>query len=211
MDRESAAIVRVAIVDDQALSREGLRRLLAEFEGCQPVAEFSTTDELLEAAGSELRADVVTINASLLGGVLEVVRKLQTEAPKLKVLVLNMHPQVDYALRALEIGAHGYLAKTCTPELLQQAIATVAGGRDFCDPDLIDPTDEQGLMSSLSLREFQVFGLLVAGEPGKAIAHQLNISPKTVSTYRSRILTKLGIGSNAELIRLAVELRSGDV
>ncbi len=205
-------MIRILLADDHRLVREGLKQLLAEAPELTVVAEAASGEEVLERvpAGG---IDLVILDISLPGrSGLEVLKQLRETAPGLPVLVLSMYPEEQYAVRVIRSGASGYLTKDAAPEELVEAIRRIADGQKFISADLADllasfleESGEKPRHERLSDREFEVLRLLAAGLPNKEIAGRLSLSPKTISTYRSRILDKLGLHSGADLVRYAVD------
>lgn len=203
--------IRVLLADDHAIMREGLRRLIAEEAGIRVVGEFATGTALVEAAGS-LDADVVLMDLDMPGpGPIETLRELRRRQPALRVLVLTMHKEPAIAARMLRAGADGYICKDNAFATIGMVLRrTHAGGR-FVDPDLLDGVlaimagqAEPSVQDLLSGREFEILQMLVAGRAQKAIAAALNISPKTVSTHKARLMEKLGVDSTSALVQLAM-------
>jgi DNA-binding NarL/FixJ family response regulator len=205
-------MIRLIIADDHPIVREGLRRIVAEQPGMTVVGEAKTGDEVL----SEVRrtsVDVLLLDISMPGlGFLDVLRSLREEHPRLRVLVLSTHPEEQYAVRALKAGAAGYLTKDHSPEQLVQAIGKVVRGGKFVSASLaeqlardLDLGRDQLPHEQLSDREYQVLCLLGSGRSVKEVAATLSLSPKTASTYRARLLEKMRLGTNADLVRYAAQ------
>lgn len=204
-------MLRLAIVDDHKIVRAGFREMLADELGVR--VEFEAASG--EAALQQLReqpCDVLLLDLSLPGqsGV-DVLRAVRQRYPALKVLVLSGFPEERYALPMIRNGANGYLCKDCERDELIRAIRTVAQGRRYVSPRTAEllADDLAGVSAalpheSLSERELQVFLRLARGESVSGIADTLNLSVKTVSTYRSRLLEKLEVASNAELAAYAL-------
>jgi DNA-binding NarL/FixJ family response regulator len=191
--------------------RAGLRRLLADFPDIAVVDEVATGDQLLERA-SRLDVDVAVADVSMPGpGIVELIRSLRQAAPRLRVLVLSMHPDEQYAVRVLRAGASGYLNKEEPGEQLAEAIRSASAGRRYVSAALAQSLaasldrERTASVDDLSDRELEVLRLMGAGKSGKQIAALLRVSPKTVSTYRARLLEKLGLHTTADLIRFALE------
>ena len=204
-------MIRLLIADDHPVVRHGLRRIVDEQPGLTVVGEAVNGDELL-ASLPRLPADVVLLDVSMPGpGFLQVLERLRTEHPTVAVLVLSVHPEDQYAVRALRAGAAGYLTKDHSPEQLIEAIRKVyRGGRyvsatlaERLAADLSVPAAQQARHELLSHREYEVLCLLGSGRTVKEISADLRLSPKTVSTYRARILEKMHATSNADLVRYA--------
>jgi DNA-binding NarL/FixJ family response regulator len=203
--------IRVLIADDHALVREGLRRILAADAAFQVVGEAKDGHEALAA----VRAggfDVLLLDLSMPGrSGIELVKQVKSESPGLKVLVLSMHDEDQYAVRAIRAGASGYLTKDSATMQLVAAIRKAAAGGLYITPAVAErlalqlqaPGDELP-HKRLSDREHEVFLRLVAGDSVTAIAERLHLSVKTVSTHKTHVLEKMGMGSVAELVRYAV-------
>lgn len=199
------------VVDDHAVVREGLKRILAESGDVTVAAEAATAEEALAAVASG-RCDVVVLDLSLRGrGGIEVLRDIKRKAPKLPVLVLSVHGEEMFALRALRAGAHAYLTKESAPDELLAAVRKVAAGGRYLTPGVaerlagyLDPTASDILHDRLSERELQVLVLIGQGKTPTQAAQELGLSPKTIGTYRARLLDKMGLHASAELIAYAV-------
>jgi DNA-binding NarL/FixJ family response regulator len=200
-------MVRVLIADDHNIVRDGLKRILAGTPDVQVSAEAASGDEALAAVKAQ-EFDVVMLDMSMPGlSGLDLIKRLRNEKPKLRILVLSMHGEQQYAARVLKAGASGYLNKDSAAELLLSAIRKIAAGGMH-----IPEAAAAGLLSgdkpaheALSDREFEVLRLLVGGLGPTEIGERLHLSVKTVSTHKTRILEKLNLGSTAELVRYALE------
>lgn len=203
---------QILIVDDHTVVREGLKRILADVDNIQVMAEAGNANEAL-ALLRERNFDLVLLDLSLPGRTgLELLRMIKDEQPKLPVLVLSAYAEDQYAVRALRDGADGFLNKQSAPELLVTAIRKVASGGKYVSATLaerlaqeIGGRTDKPVHETLSDREFVVLKMIAAGKNLNEIAETLCISPKTVSTYRARIIEKTGLQTNAELIRYALE------
>jgi len=204
-------MLRLAIVDDHRIVRAGFREMLADELGFCVEFEAASGEEALQKL-RELPCDVLLLDLSLPGtsGV-DVLRAVRQRYVALKVLVLSGFPEERYALPMIRNGANGYLCKDCERDELIRAIRTVAQGRRYVSPRTAELlADELAGVSAalpheaLSERELQVFLRLAKGESVSGIADTLNLSVKTVSTYRSRLLEKLEVASNAELAAYAL-------
>jgi DNA-binding NarL/FixJ family response regulator len=203
---------RILVADDHAIVREGLKRILAGDPSFALAGEAKDGHEALAA----VRAggfDVLLLDLSMPGrSGIELVRQVKAERPELRVLVLSMHDEQQYAVRAIRAGASGYLTKDAAPTQLLAALRKIASGGLFITPavaealalDLQAPAGEALPHKRLSDREHEVFLLLAAGQSVTAIAERLHLSVKTVSTHKTHIHEKLGLGSLAELVRYAV-------
>jgi len=204
-------MIHVLLADDHALFRDGVRRLLESTSGIEVVAEASQGPEALSRA-LETEPDVVLLDVSMPGrGGLETLRDIKQRLPKTGVLMLTVHPEDQYAIRCIKGGADGYMTKDAAPEELIRAIRQVAGGRKFITPALAEQLAmmlgqdfESQPHELLSDREFQVMRLIASGQTVSEIAADLHLSVKTISTYRSRILEKMGLRNNAEIMHYAI-------
>ena len=206
-------MIQTLIVDDHDILRAGLKHILAESGDIVVTAEAGNGIEAL----AKLRAgrwDAMVLDMSMPGrsGV-ELIKQIKQEFPRLPILILSMHREDVYAVRALKAGAAGYLCKDNAEAQLAQAIRKVAGGGLFINPavaerlaaDMLRGVDaDVPRHTQLSDREYEVFGHLVAGEGLTEIGRQLHLSVKTVSTHKTHILEKLGLANTAELVRYAM-------
>ena len=205
-------MIRLLIADDHQILREGLKHVVAPCRDIQVVGEADDGDSAIELS-SMVDADVLLLDVSMPGpGVLEVIKTLKRVRPKLGILVLSVHPERHYAKRVLIAGADGYLTKNESSGALVPAIRHVYGGRKFLTQSLAqelatDLTRKRSgqLHEALSNREYQVFVQLGGGKAVDEIAAELKVSPKTVRTYRSRILEKTSLKSTAEIIFYAID------
>ena len=207
-------MIRVLIADDHPIIRKGLSEILAEAPDVVVSGEAGNGREALRQAG-EGTCDLVLLDISMPDKHgLDVLAEMKDRKPALPVLILSMYPEEQYALRALKAGASGYLVKDSAPEELVAAIRKAAAGGVYVSPALAERLAVRlgGTFSgppheALSQREFQVLCLIAQGQTVGEIAVALFLSPKTVSTYRRRILTKMDLSNNAELMRYAMENR----
>jgi DNA-binding NarL/FixJ family response regulator len=205
-------MIRVLLADDHAIVRDGLRRLLGAASDIDVAGEAATGDEALVLLATT-RVDVLLLDISMPGtGFLDLLRTLRERHPRTRVLVLSGHAEDEYAVRALRAGASGYVAKERSPQDLLAAIRKAHAGGRYVSPTLAERlaaglTDDAEAVphETLSDREYQVLQLLGAGQSVKEIAAHLELSAKTVSTYRQRVLEKLGLKTTADLIRYAVQ------
>ena len=205
-------MIRVAIVDDHAIVRAGLRQFLAEQPDLQVSGEAANGREALELLRKG-EVDVMLMDLSMPdhGGV-DALQAIKARAPELPVLILSGFPEQHYATTLLRQGASGYLNKECDPQEIVKAIRTVARGRRYITPtvaellaDQLDGGGDKAPHELLSEREFQVFLRLAQGETVGHIAEALFLSVKTVSTYRTRVLEKLKLQSNSDLTYYALK------
>jgi len=202
-------MIRIAIADDHAIVRKGLRQIMADTHDLVVAGEAGNADDLLTLLRSQ-PFDLVVLDLSLgARSGLEVLKHIKSEFPKLKVLVLSMHEESVFGARVLQAGASGYVQKESAPEELVRAIRRiVAGGIYVSDAmsqqlaaDMARGGNAQLPHEHLSDREFEIFLLLGAGKSVTDTAGQLNLSVKTVSTHRTRILRKTGFSSNEDIVR----------
>lgn len=209
--------MRVLIADDHAVFRRGLRETLAEAFSRVTFGEAKTAQETLEHV-RRLDWDVVILDISMPGkSGLDILDELKRSRPKLPILLLSMHPEEQFARRALRAGAAGYLTKESVPEELKEAVKKVAAGGRYVSATLAEKLAvdlregaDTPIHELLSAREFQVLRMIASGKSVKEIAEEISLSVKTVSTYRARILEKTGMKSNAELIRYALQTQLVD-
>jgi DNA-binding NarL/FixJ family response regulator len=205
-------MIRILIADDHPVFRTGLRQILEAEPAVRVVGEATTGDELVAALG-RLDVDVLLLDITMPGSPFPVIlRHLRTAHPKVRVLVLSMHPESQFAVRALRDGAAGYLTKERSPEELVAAVRKVASGGRYLTTTVADQLAEavqsnhqSAPHEDLSGREHQILRLLGVGRSLAQIAEELTLSPKTVSTYRARILKKMRLRTTADLIRYTVE------
>jgi DNA-binding NarL/FixJ family response regulator len=205
-------MIRILIADDHPIVRAGLRQIILEAADMVVAAEASDGHEVL-AKVRQADFDVVLLDLTIPGlSGLDVLKQVKSEKPNLRVLILSVHPEDQYAVRVLRAGAWGYVTKASAPEQLIAAIRKVHEGRRYVSPVLaeqlaehLEPGAATMPHESLSDREYQVLCLLASGKTATEIADALALSVKTVSTYRSRILEKMGMRSNAELTHYAIQ------
>ncbi len=205
-------MTRIAIADDHVLVRRGLAELLREMNDFRVVGEAASGDELLRTVRDE-RVDVVVMDMNMPGpSGLDLVKSLKAEFPKLPILVLSAHPEDQYAVRVVRAGAMGYLTKESAEADLVDAVRRVASGKRYLTQalaasllDALDVDPDQDPHAALSDREYQVLRLIASGMTVGGIAEHLSLSVKTVSTYRSRLLQKMGMSNNSEITRYALE------
>jgi DNA-binding NarL/FixJ family response regulator len=199
-------MIRILVADDHKLVREGLKQILGAAADVEVAGEAATGDEALALAKAN-DYDLALLDMSMPGlAGIDLIKRLKIEKPSLRLLVLSMHGEQQYAARALKAGASGYLTKDSAAEQLLGAIRKVAaGGVHISEAAAASLVAGGGTQAPLSDREFEVLRLLAAGHGPTEIADRLNISVKTVSTHKARVLEKLGLGSTAELVRYALE------
>jgi len=205
-------VIRVVIADDHTILREGLRQLLTAASDIEAVGEAADGHEVLARVRS-LDFDVLLLDMSMPGkSGIELIKQVKSEKPRLRVLVLSMHEETQYAVRAIKAGASGYVTKDSAGTQLVTAIRKVAAGGAFISAEIAEqlalgamPDAEGPPHVRLSDREFEVFQRLVAGESVTDIAATLNLSGKTVSTHKARMMEKLGLHNQADLVRYAMK------
>jgi DNA-binding NarL/FixJ family response regulator len=205
--------IRIVLADDHAIVREGLKRIIGDVSDFQFAGEAADGGEVMRAA-RELDFDVLVLDLSMPGrSGMELIKLVKAEKPKLRILVLSMHQEMQYAVRAIKSGASGYLTKESAPAQLEQAIRKIAGGGAYISAEVAEqlalgamPGSDSALPhESLSDREFEVFRLLVAGDAVSDIAAKLNLSVKTVSTHKANLMQKLGLSNEMDLVRYALK------
>ena len=208
-------MIRVVIADDHQILREGLKQLLQAAGDLDVVAEAADGHQVLDRIRS-FDIDVLLLDMSMPGkSGIDLIRQVKAERPKLRVLVLSMHEEHQYAVRAIRAGASGYLTKESASSQLVAAIRRVAGGGAFISAevaehlahDAMPHAADRPLHSTLSDREYQVFTRLVGGESVSQIALALHLSAKTISTHKARLMEKLHVASNADLVHYALKHR----
>jgi two-component system, NarL family, invasion response regulator UvrY len=208
---------KILIVDDHAVVRQGLRQILAEEPDLAVFGEAIDARELLSNV-YEKDWDIVILDITLPDrSGLDALRELKQKRPKLPVIILSVHPEEQYAIRAIKSGADGYLTKRSAPQELVRAVKKVIHGGKYVSPALAEKLAdtlregfEQPIHEKLSNREYQVTCMIASGKSLKEIARELYLSEKTIRTYRARILEKMKFKSNAELIYYAVKNRLVD-
>lgn len=204
-------MIRVIIADDHPIIRAGLKQILADAGDIEAAGEAASGAELLKAVTRE-DYDVVLLDLSMPGmDGLDVLKQLKIDRPRLPVIILTVHPEAHYALRVLKAGASGYLTKESAPDQLIAAIHKVGRGGKYISPALaeqiafaLDTDVQKPSHETLSDREYQVMTLIASGKSVSEIAEELTLSVKTISTYRARVLEKMGMKTNAELTHYAV-------
>ena len=204
--------MRILLADDHAVVRHGLKQILADEFKRAAFGEARNAQEALDLVWKE-DWDVVVLDITMPGrSGLEALKEIREEKPKLPVLVLSMHPEDQFAVRVLKSGASGYMTKESAPEELVGAIKKVLAGGRYVSPSLAEKMASYLAIDSpkapherLSDREFVVLRMIASGKTVSQIAEELSLSVKTVSTYRTRILEKTGMTSNAELTHYAIK------
>lgn len=208
-------MIKVLLADDHSIVRAGLRRIVEESGDMEVVAEADDGREAIQLV-QKIKPDVAVVDISMPGlDGLEVISQLQAQQPKLPILVLTMHEEGQYIVRAVQAGAMGYITKQSAPEQLVKAIRKVHAGQRYLTDEAAEAlalrvargSDGQSPLDSLSMRELQVLRRLAMGHTNREIARSYHISIKTVDTYRSRLLKKLNLRNNAELTHFAIQNR----
>ncbi len=204
--------ISVIVADDHAMLRAGIRRLLEDAPDMEVVGEAETGEQAIQEF-IEHRPDVLIMDLSMPGiGGLEGVRRILKKQPAAKILIVSMHEDAIYPTRALQAGAKGYLSKRTAPDALLRAVRAVAGGEMFLERGIAQKIALHGIsgvknpFQELTEREFEVFRMLAEGRAVAEIAKLLFLSVKTVGTYQTRIMHKLGVRNSAELARLAIRI-----
>jgi len=203
----NAAVIQVMLVDDHAVVRSGFRRFLEEFDDIRVVAEAESGDQAYRRY-VETPVDVLVLDISMpdTSG-LALMQRLFARAPEARVIIFSMHQDAAMAERAIDGGARGYVTKSSAPEVLVKAVREVAAGRMFLSDDIAQAmTRANGSpLKILSTREFEIFQQLVGGRAPADIARALNLSSKTIANYHTLIKQKLSVGSDIELMRIALQ------
>lgn len=205
-------MLKILIADDHSIVRQGLKQIVTETQDMIVAGEVGNGQELLNKL-NEGDYDVVVLDITMphKNG-MDVLKEIRTKWPQLPVLMLSIHPEEHYALRALKAGASGYLTKESAPEELVVAIRKVSRGGKYISPSLAEKLAfeleigrEQAPHETLSDREYQVLRMIASGKTVMEVARELTLSEKTISTYRSRILEKMNMKNNAELTYYAIK------
>jgi DNA-binding NarL/FixJ family response regulator len=205
-------LIRIVIADDHAIVREGLKRILGDIGDMLLVEEAEDGAQVIQRV-REVEFDVLVLDLSMPGrSGLELIRQVKLEKPRVKVLVLSMHHESQYAVRAIKSGANGYLTKGVAPSMLEHAIRKVAAGGAYISAEVAEqlalgamPWAQALPHDALSDREFQVLRMLANGRTVTDIGNDLHLSIKTVSTHKANLMHKLGLKNQAELVRYAIK------
>jgi two-component system invasion response regulator UvrY len=210
MSESRVKTVRVVLVDDHAVVREGYRRLLERTQDIVVTAEAASGEEAYRIV-CDLQPDVTVMDINLPGmGGIEAVRRIVARLPEAKILMFSMHEDTVFSSRALQAGARGYVTKSAAPEVLVEAVRLVAQGKLYISHEMAQELALQMLpgrdkpIDALSAREFEVFRLLVAGHSLQEISKILCLSYKTVANYQSNIKHKLDVSNTAQVVRIAL-------
>ena len=204
-------MIRLLIADDHAIFREGLKHILEEHPDIIVADEAKNGQEVLDNIWKR-EYDMVLLDIGMPGmPAIEVLKKVKNDKPRLPILVLSMYPEEQYAVRVIKAGASGYLTKESAPEELITAIRKITAGRKYITSSVaeklaaeVEPDAARPAHHTLSDREFEVFRLIASGKTVTQVADALFLSVKTISTYRSRILEKMKMKTNAELMHYAL-------
>ena len=202
--------IKIIIADDHPLFRRGLKHALEETNDIQVIGESSNGEDLLSLI-KDCIPEIILLDISMPGkSGLDLLKQLKSEYPKLPILILSVYSEEQYAVRFLKAGASGYLTKESAAEKLAEAIRKIVGGGKYASTEVIEKlafdfsNSDKAPHETLSDREFQVFGMISIGKSLTEIGVELSLSVKTISTHRTRILEKMKMKKNAELIRYAI-------
>jgi len=202
--------MKIIVADDHAVVRKGLKQILTDMTGVTLVEEVDSSSALIERITKE-EFDFVILDISMPPGQsgLVALKEIKVRKPKLPVLILSIHPEEQYALRALKDGASGYITKDSAPEELVTAIQKILSGHKYITPSttdkLVNNFGDKLPHELLSNREYEVFSMIAVGKTMTDIANELSLSVKTVSTYRSRIYDKMSVKSRTEITLYAIQ------
>jgi two-component system, NarL family, invasion response regulator UvrY len=210
--RRASPVIRLLVADDHGVVRRGIVQIVSESPDIVVEGEASSGEEALELVRSR-PFDVVVLDISMPGrGGLDVIRDMRAARPGIKIIVLSMHSEEQFAVRSLRDGASAYLTKSSADDELVPAVRAVAAGRRYITAEVADrlayyveADSELPPHERLGRREFQVLVLIGTGLTASQIADELKLSVKTISTYRSRIIAKTGLATNAQLIKYAID------
>ena len=206
-------MIRIVIADDHAIVREGLKRIVSSAPDLELVAEAADGTEVMQRV-RELQFDVLVLDLSMPGrSGMELIKLVKSEKPRLRILILSMHQELQYAVRAIKSGASGYLTKESAPAQLEQAIRKIAAGGAYISAEVAEQLALGAMPNAgaaaphetLSDREFEVLRRLAAGESVSEIAAALKLSVKTVSTHKANGMAKMGLANQTELVRYALK------
>jgi DNA-binding NarL/FixJ family response regulator len=204
-------VIRIVIADDHAIVREGLKRIVASGKDMEVLAEAADGTEVMQRV-RELEFDVLVLDLSMPGrSGMELIKLVKAHKPRLRILVLSMHQELQYAVRAIKSGASGYLTKESAPAELVQALGKIAAGGAYITSEVAEqlalgamPGASTAAHEALSPREFEVLSLLAGGMSVTGIAGKLALSVKTVSTHKANLMQKLALHNQSELVRYAM-------
>jgi DNA-binding NarL/FixJ family response regulator len=205
--------IRIVLADDHAIVREGLKRIVGEVGDLQVVGEAADGGEVMQRV-RELDFEVLVLDLSMPGrSGMELIKHVKAEKPRLRILVLSMHQETQYAVRAIKSGASGYLTKESAPAQLEQALRKIAGGGAYISAEVAEQLALGAMPGGapsaphevLSDREFEVLRRLAAGESVSDVAAALNLSVKTVSSHKANLMAKLDLQNPTDLVRYALK------
>jgi DNA-binding NarL/FixJ family response regulator len=204
--------IKVLIADDHTIVREGIKQILAEMPEISVTDEARNGQEVLQNVWDN-EYDIVLLDITMPGrSGLDILKQLKHDKPALKILILSMHPEEQYAIRAFKAGAFGYLTKESSPNELIDAVRKISIGKKYVSSSLaetlashLEAKSEKPLHDTLSDREYEVMCMIASGRTVKEIAGELALSVKTISTYRARILEKMGMKNNAQLTHYTIQ------
>lgn len=210
-------MIRVIVADDHTLFRIGLKQMLHSYAGIEVVGEATDAQETLAAVAAQ-PCDVLIMDLTMPGvSGTSLIEQAVRQRPDLPILVLSMHDEPATVRRALQAGATGYITKGSSPDVLHAAVTRIGAGERYIDPAVAESLAFEAVAQSnaephqtLSKREWQILGLITQGVMLNQIAEQLHLSPKTVTTHKAHLMEKLGVSSNADLIRYVIEHRLFD-
>ena len=205
-------MIKIVIADDHAVVREGLKRIISSAHDMAVVGEAASGTEVMQQV-RDLEFDVLVLDLSMPGrSGMELIKLVRCEKPKLRILVLSMHEELQYAVRSIKSGASGYLTKESAPAQLMQVLRKVAGGGAFISTGVAEqlalgslPGSSCAAHERLTDREFEVFRLIAIGMSVADIAGRLNLSAKTISTHKANLMQKMSLQNQSELIRYAIK------
>jgi len=208
-------MIKILLADNHPIVRAGLKQILTQYDDLTVTDEAGTSQEIFNKIDTN-NYDVILLDIAMPGrSGIEIIKDLKSEKPGTSVLVLTYYPEEHYAVRALKAGASGYLMKKSAPDELLEAIKTVSGGRKYLSASVaerlayeVEQAGEKTPHERLSDREYQIMCMIARGQTVTAIAYELCLSVKTISTHRSRILKKMGMKNNAEIIYYAINKAS---
>lgn len=208
-NQNSLIMINIVLCDDHKIVREGLSKIIANFPDIKILADDIASGEELMQRLRKVEPDLIILDVSLPGrSGLEVLKQIKIMYPEVKVLVLSMYPEDQFAIRMLKAGASGYLHKDSAPEVLIEAIRTIYSGGEYLSQAItkllyreMSSKNQDLPHRTLSDREYEVFLAIGEGKANNVIASQLSLSAKTISTYRSRILTKMTMENNSDIIK----------
>ena len=210
-------MIKILIADDHPVVRQGIRQIVGQTGDLSIVDEATNSQEVLERVG-RVPIDIVLLDLSMPGmDGLDLLKQLKREHPRMPVLIVTMHSEHEFAIRALKAGASGYLTKDSAPVELVGAVRRIVGGGHYLSPWIAErlavhlgPDNEKPPHDSLSDREYQILRMIAAGRSTREISEQLSLSMKTVSTYRARVFEKMKMKNAAELTAYVVRNRLAD-